>query len=174
MRNLCLHVDRLELFDSIRPFTSERRTNVAYLSYSTALGVRCKDGVILGVEKLLIAKMLVPGDGRRIQAIDTHIGAATAGLMPDGRQLISRARGEAKAYRSNFGESITPHVLAERMGSFVHLFTVYWYLRPFGSSLLLAGYDKENKRHDLYSIEPTGNVMVRRSGLVPSFLQFFT
>ncbi|CAN0455141.1 unnamed protein product, partial [Hapterophycus canaliculatus] len=30
----------------------------------TALGVRCKDGVLLAVEKLLISKMLVAGSNR--------------------------------------------------------------------------------------------------------------
>jgi hypothetical protein len=29
------------------------------------------------------------------------------------------------------------------MGAFMHLFTVYWYLRPFGGALLTAGRDPE-------------------------------
>ena len=44
----------------------------------TAVGVRCKDGVILGVEKLLASKMLVPGSGRRVQTIDEHVGAVSS------------------------------------------------------------------------------------------------
>lgn len=51
---------------------------------STAVGVRCKDGVILGVEKLLAAKMLIEGSGRRIATIDEHVGAVSdIGLVAD-------------------------------------------------------------------------------------------
>jgi 20S proteasome subunit alpha 7 len=44
----------------------------------TAIGVRCKDGVILGVEKMVQSKMLVAGSGRRIHSVDEHIGAVRA------------------------------------------------------------------------------------------------
>jgi 20S proteasome subunit alpha 7 len=122
----------------------------------TAIGVRCKDGVILGVEKLLTSKMLVEGSGRRVHAIDEHIGMAFAGLVPDARQLVIRARDEARGYRQNFGEAIPTKTLNDRLGAFVHLYTVYWYLRPFGATVLLAGYDAQTARHELYCVEPTG------------------
>jgi 20S proteasome subunit alpha 7 len=118
--------------------------------------VRCKDGIVFGVEKLLGSKMLVAGSGRRIHAIDEHVGAATAGLMPDARQLVTRAREECKAYRTNFGGVIPPRMLNDRMGSFVHLSTVYWYLRPIGAAMLVGGYDAEAKTHELYCVEPNG------------------
>lgn len=81
---------------------------------------------------------------------------AVAGWHPDSRQLITRARDEARAYRSNYGEPIPPHTLDDRMGAFMHMGTVNWYLRPFGSSMLLAGYDLEAKKPELYCVEPTG------------------
>jgi 20S proteasome subunit alpha 7 len=108
-----------------------------------------------------MAKMLVEGSGRRIHNIDEHVGAATAGLMPDARQLVTRAREESRAYRQNFGEAVPPRVLNERMGGFLHTFTVYWYLRPFGASILLAGYDRETKSAELYCCSPTGQALVR-------------
>lgn len=48
-------------------------------SSGTAIGVRCVDGVIVGVEKLLVSKLLVEGSGRRIHAIDDHIGVVRPG-----------------------------------------------------------------------------------------------
>jgi len=100
--------------------------------------------------------MLVEGTGRRIHGIDTHIGAAVAGLLPDGRQLVNRARDEARAYRQNYGEMIPPSTLNDRMGSFMHVFTYYAYYRPVGSAILMAGYDQETKQAELYCAEPTG------------------
>jgi 20S proteasome subunit alpha 7 len=44
------------------------------------------------------------------------------------------------------------------MGSFIHLHTCYWAYRPFGSALLVAGYDQNLKTHQLYSIDHTGIV----------------
>lgn len=130
---------------------------------STAVGVKCKDGIILGVEKLLMMKMLVEGSARRIQSIDQHVGAAVAGSMPDARQLVAYARKESKQYKQNFGEAIPPRVLNERMGGIMHTLTLYSYYRPFGASILLAGYDQETKQHELYCVEPTGAAVV--SGL---------
>lgn len=41
---------------------------------STAIGLRCKDGVVLAVEKIVQSKLLTPGANRRIQTADMHIG----------------------------------------------------------------------------------------------------
>ncbi len=109
-----------------------------------------------------MAKMLVEGSGRRIQGVEEHIGAAVAGLLPDGRQLVQRARDEARSYRSNFGEPIPPRVLSERMGAFMHIFTYYSYYRPLGSAILMAGYDNETKQPELYMADPTGMAVVSR------------
>jgi len=144
----CVHV-RLRPRSGLRPNT---RASLC----STAVGVKCKDGVILGVEKLIAAKMLVAGSGRRIHTVDEHVGAAVAGLMPDTRQLVLRAREEARGHKANFGEPMPPYMLAEHMGGFMHLFTVYWYLRPFGASILLAAFDKAKGEAELYCAEPTG------------------
>jgi 20S proteasome alpha/beta subunit len=42
--------------------------------FSTAIGLRVKDGVILAVEKLVTSKLLLPGANRRIQTVDKHMG----------------------------------------------------------------------------------------------------
>lgn len=42
--------------------------------FSTAIGIKCTDGIIMGVEKTLLSKMLVPGTHRRVYAIDRHVG----------------------------------------------------------------------------------------------------
>jgi len=42
--------------------------------FRTAIGIRCKDGVVLAVEKLIQSKLLVPGSNKRIQTVAPHIG----------------------------------------------------------------------------------------------------
>jgi 20S proteasome subunit alpha 7 len=82
---------------------------------------------------------------------------ADAGLIADGRQLVNRARHECQTWKKNYGESISIQTLASHMGQFIHLHTCYWAYRPFGSSLLIAGYDKDLKTHQLYSIDHNGD-----------------
>lgn len=120
----------------------------------TVIGLRCKDGVVVGAEKTIISKMLVGGSDKRTYAIDRHAGVAVAGLSADGRQVVNRAIQEAQQYKNVYGEPIPGHVLADRIASYVHIFNLYWYVRPCGSSTLLASYDKEGPQ--LYLIEPTG------------------
>lgn len=80
------------------------------------MGVRCVDGVVLGVEKLILSKMLVKGSNKRIMSCDHHIGMALAGLAADARQVANHAREEAQNYRSFYGNPIPGFLLADRIG----------------------------------------------------------
>lgn len=83
-----------------------------------------------------------------------------AGVVADGRQLVNRAREESTNYKRNYGSSIPPNVLADRMGQYVHYFTLYGSVRPFGASIVIAGYDKDEKVAQLYQVEPSGVTFV--------------
>lgn len=41
---------------------------------SLAIGLKCKDGVVLAVEKIVQSKLLVKGANRRIMSLDNHVG----------------------------------------------------------------------------------------------------
>jgi 20S proteasome subunit alpha 7 len=84
---------------------------------STAIGIRCKDGVVLGCEKSVQSKMLVQTSNRRIHTLDLHAGLALSGLAADARQLVNKARSEASEYRSFYGSEIPGKVLSDRLAS---------------------------------------------------------
>lgn len=44
-------------------------------SGGTSIGIRCKDGIVLAVEKVVTSKLLKPGANKRIATVDSHIGA---------------------------------------------------------------------------------------------------
>jgi 20S proteasome subunit alpha 7 len=52
---------------------------------------------------------------------------------------------------------IPGHVLAERVGSHLHLYNLYGHVRPYGIGTLMATYDSKNK-HALYLLETSGVV----------------
>lgn len=100
--------------------------------------------------------MLVDGTNRRLHTVDYHIGIGHCGVVADGRQLVNHARAEARNYRKNFGQPIPPKLLCDKLASFVHYFTLYYSLRPFGASVVIAGVDPDTKKHEMYQIDPTG------------------
>ncbi|EGS19304.1 uncharacterized protein CTHT_0059300 [Thermochaetoides thermophila DSM 1495] len=115
----------------------------------TSIGIRCKEGVVLAVEKIITSKLLKPGANKRIATVDRHIGIAFSGMIPDGRHFIDRARDEARAWRDTFKTPITTADLASRMGGYMQAYTLYQSVRPFGITTIIAGYDSpEDERVD--------------------------
>ena len=57
--------------------------NKAVDNSGTAIGLKCKDGIVLAVERLVHSKLLVPGANRRIQTIDRHIGVVCTDPIQD-------------------------------------------------------------------------------------------
>jgi len=120
----------------------------------TVVALKCKDGVVFAVEKMVRSKMLVPGSNRRIAHVARHVGMACAGFSADARQLVNRARQECESYKDQYGMDIPGNVLNERMASFMHLFTVYWTVRPFGCSALMGVHTRDG--YELYMLDPSG------------------
>lgn len=120
----------------------------------TSIGIRCKDGVVLAVEKIITSKLLVPGANKRIQTIDRHIGVAYSGLVPDGRHFVNRGRDEAGSWRDIYKTPIPVPALNSRLGSYAQAYTLYNSVRPFGVTTILGGVDEDGPH--LYMIEPSG------------------
>jgi len=128
--------------------------NKAVENSGTVIGIRCKDGVVLAVEKLVQSKLLVPGSNRRILSIDEHVGLATSGMYADGKHLAKRAREEARQYRNIYRSSVPGKIIGERVSNYVQAHTLYSSVRPFGVTSILGAYDHNGPY--LSMIEPSG------------------
>jgi 20S proteasome subunit alpha 7 len=122
----------------------------------TVLGIIFKDGVVLISEKVKQSRAIVSGSNPTIYSVAPHIGMAICGLLPDGRNIVSRAKLEASSYLKNYGIPISGQILAERLSIYVHAFTCHWGARPFGCCVFISSYDTDKKYH-LYMLENTGN-----------------
>ena len=140
----------------------------------TAIGLRCRDGVVVACERLVQSKMLVAGSQRAVYPVDLHAGLVVTGLAPDGRQvridrwpawrgrippgllgrhlpepdgalpqIADRAQAECRQWKEFYGSEISGKVLSDRLGAFMHIYTLAWYLRPIGASSLLAVYGRD-------------------------------
>lgn len=124
----------------------------------TAVAICLKDGVLFATEKLLASKMLVPGTHKRTYPVHRRAGMVICGLVPDGRQLVNRGREECNNYKNAYAEEMPPHMLAERLGLYMHAHTLYWSIRPFGASVMLGAIEEDTKKPSLFVLEPTGLV----------------
>ncbi|TPP60426.1 Proteasome endopeptidase complex [Fasciola gigantica] len=79
-----------------------------------------------------------------------------SGLSPDYRVLVKQARKSAQAYQMAYGEQISPEQLVVRTAAVMQEYTQSGGVRPFGVSLLIAGWDYDNKRAFLYQCDPSG------------------
>ncbi|KAL9099940.1 MAG: hypothetical protein Q9163_004622 [Psora crenata] len=126
----------------------------------TCIGLKCKDGVVLATEKIITSKLLKPRANRRIATVDRNIGVVSAasmhgdmymmftlkvcaGILPDGRHFVSRARDEASSWRSTYKAPIPTKALAGRLASYVQAYTLYSSVRPFGVTAIVAGWDSQ-------------------------------
>lgn len=123
---------------------------------STVMGVVFKDGVLLLSEKVRQSKAIVSGSNPTIYSVSPSIGVAICGLLPDGRNIVSRAKLEAANYLKTYGIEITGKILTERLSIYVHAHTCHWSARPFGCCVMISSYEKDNSYH-LYMLETSGN-----------------
>ena len=122
---------------------------------STIIGAVCKDGIILGTEKIILSDMQVPGADHRIYSINKNIGMVMTGLIPDGRALVERAREESNSFYKQFGVQISGKVLAERIASVMHMNTIHLWSRPYGCAIIIASFDETNGPQ-LHMVDPAG------------------
>uniref|UniRef100_A0A2K5QK36 Proteasome subunit alpha type n=1 Tax=Cebus imitator TaxID=2715852 RepID=A0A2K5QK36_CEBIM len=74
---------------------------------STAIGIRCKDGVVFGVEKLVLSKLYEEGSNKRLFNVDRHVGMV---------RLLK------KSWDSNFGLHVIPECfLSEKTPYMTHI-----------------------------------------------------
>ena len=125
-------------------------------SSSTVLGIIFNDGVVIVSEKIKESRAIVSGSNPTIYSIAKHIGIGICGLLPDGRNIVSRAKLEASTYFKNYGIPISGQILAERLSIYVHAHTCHWGARPFGCCVFISSYDADKKFH-LYMLENNGN-----------------
>lgn len=144
---------------------------------NTAIAIRGKNCVVLGVEKKAIQQLQEPRTVQKICALDNHVYVAFSGLTADARILIDRARLECQSHRLNVEDPVTVEYITRHIATIKQSFTQSGGKRPFGISFLLIGVDPDGEPR-LYQTDPSGtyhawkaNVIGRSSKIVKEYLE---
>ena len=122
---------------------------------AAAIGMILDEKTILLAGETLFDPLIVRPD--KIQKIDKNLFVVAAGLSTDSNLLISQARMVAQQHRLIYGEKISVRALAARLGNLMARHTITGGLRPFGTALLLAGFNPVNSISELFFVDNGGS-----------------
>ncbi len=124
---------------------------------ATTAGLVYANGVVLIADRRIPnPKLAEPSSLEKIHQIDENIACATAGLVADARVLVDYARLAAQVNRVTYAEPMPVEMLVRRICDYKQQYTQFGGVRPFGTALLVGGYDDTGIH--LYETEPSGSM----------------
>lgn len=128
---------------------------------TTAIGINAKNGAVLLVDKRTGTRLMEIDSIEKIFQIDDRIGVAASGLVADARVLVDFARVQAQVNKSTYDEPIGVETLSKEICDFKQSYTQSGGVRPFGTSLIIAGIDGEKTR--IFETDPSGALLEYRA-----------
>ncbi len=121
---------------------------------SSAIGIRCKDGVLFVADKRIVDDLIVIDSIEKTFMIDNHIAATAAGILSDARVLVERAQLTAQQHKITYDNPIDVLSVVKDVCDLKQVTTQSGGYRPFGVSLIIGGVDDTGIR--LFETDPTG------------------
>ncbi len=131
---------------------------------NTAIGMVCKDGVLLVTDKRIVDKLVVADAVEKIFKIDDHIMSTAAGIISDARVLIEQSQLKAQQNKVTYDSPMDVISVVKGICDIKQMCTQSGGLRPFGVSLLIAGIDESGKK--LFETDPTGIFYQYRASVI--------
>ncbi|CAK9304266.1 unnamed protein product [Gordionus sp. m RMFG-2023] len=121
-----------------------------------SIGIKARNGVVLASEKKFKSILYDESSVRKVELLSSNCGITYSGLGPDFRLLVKEGRKVAQQYQLVYGESVSPNQLVQKIAAVVQNYTQSGGVRPFGVSLLIAGWDNDLNKPFLYQCDPSG------------------
>ena len=110
---------------------------------STAVGIVCKDGILLVTDKRIVDPLVVSEAIEKIFQVDEHIVATAAGILSDARVLIEMAQLKAQQHKVTYDSPIDTLTVVKDICNLKQICTQQAGLRPFGVSGMINKADKK-------------------------------
>ena len=132
---------------------------------STAIGIVCKDGVVLLTDKRITSKLVVSETIEKTFRVDDHIAASAAGIISDARVLVDRAQLKAQQHAVTYDSRIDIISVVKDICDLKQICTQSAGLRPFGVSLLIGGVEEDGSIK-LFLTEPYGIYFQQKAAVI--------
>merc|ERR1712190_166316 len=118
-------------------------------------GIKAKNGVVLATEKRVTSPLVDETTMKKIENMGENVGVVYAGMVPDYRVLTKRGRKTAQTYYKTYREPIPVSQIVREQAAVMQEFTQSGGVRPFGISLMMAGFDDNGPQ--LAQVDPSGS-----------------
>ncbi|PWN46919.1 putative PRE8-20S proteasome subunit Y7 [Violaceomyces palustris] len=132
---------------------------------TTSLGIKASNAIVIATEKRAPSPLVDDTALEKVSVICPNIGIVYSGMGPDFRVLIAKARKSAQAYWKIYGEYPPTRVLVQEIATVMQEATQSGGVRPFGVSLLVAGYDSA-RGPSLYQVDPSGSYFMWKASAI--------
>jgi 20S proteasome subunit alpha 2 len=123
------------------------------------------NGVVIASEKKVPSPLVDASTVEKTAMLTANVGITYSGMGPDFRVLVDKGRKAGQKYWLEYHDPIPVSLLARELATVMQEFTQSGGVRPFGVSLLVAGFDDDGPQ--LYQVSPRG----RSSALLHLFLR---
>jgi 20S proteasome subunit alpha 2 len=108
----------------------------------TSLGIKATNGIVLATEKKSSSSLIDAQSSSKISLISPNIGMVYSGMGPDYRILVDKARKVSHTgYKRIYNEYPPTRILVQDVARVMQEATQSGGVRPYGVSLLIAGWD---------------------------------
>nr|UCK81648.1 proteasome subunit alpha type-2 [Arenicola marina] len=121
-----------------------------------SVGIKATNGVVVATEKKHKSILYDEHSVHKVEIIGKNLGMVYSGMGPDYRVLVKAARKLAQQYYLTYQETIPTAQLVQRVANVMQEYTQSGGVRPFGVSLLMAGWDEDDEQPYLYQCDPSG------------------
>jgi len=121
-----------------------------------SVGIKAVNGVVVATEKKQSSVLYDDQAIHKVELITKNCGMVYSGMGPDYRVLVKAARKLAQQYYLVYNEHIPTAQLVQKVANVMQEYTQQGGVRPFGVSLLIAGWDEDEQRPYLYQCDPSG------------------
>lgn len=137
---------------TLHPFLTER-FRFEVLRGTTAIGIVCKDGVILATDRRVTSGFFIAHKrGKKILRIDDNIAATIAGVVADAQRVIDYAQAEAQLYKYLTKTPISVKAAATLLSNILFGSRVF----PYIMEAIIAGVDDTGPR--IFTLDPFGTI----------------
>jgi len=121
----------------------------------TIIGVKTRDGVVIGGEKRLSYDgFVLSRNVRKVYEITDRVGVGFAGLMGDVNFLVRALKFEAKHYELTHGYKPSPRNMAKILSIILYSYKLF----PLYTEVVIGGISREGNP-EIYVLDPVGSII---------------